>query len=232
MTRLVELGARWELDAGQLAQLARVLEVLADDASAPTTVRTTAAVDVHIADSLSGLQLDCVRDARAIADLGSGAGFPGIVLAIALPSASVALVESAARKCAFLEALAHAACVANVRVVCARVEDWREGLAVHDLVVARALARLDVVCEYAAPLLTVGGSLVAWKGSVADGEAEAAARAAELLGLGVGRTVRSEPYSGSVAHHLHVFRKTQETPAAYPRRTGVAAKRPLGGPHR
>lgn len=232
MTRLVELGARWELDAGQVSQLERVLEVLVDDETAPTTVRGAGAVDVHIADSLSGLQLDCVRGAATIADLGSGPGFPGIVLAIALPAASVALVESAARKCAFLEALATAARVDNVRVVCARAEEWRDGLAVHDLVVARAVARLDVVCEYAAPLLTVGGSLVAWKGSVSAGEAEAAAHAAELLGLVVDRTVRSEPYSGSVAHHLHVFRKTQETPAAFPRRTGVAAKRPLGGPHR
>jgi 16S rRNA (guanine527-N7)-methyltransferase len=232
VTRLAELGARWELDAGQVAQLARVLEVLADDETAPTAVRTAGALDVHIADSLSALQLDCVRGATAIADLGSGAGFPGIVLAIALPGASVALVESATRKCEFLEALATTACVANVRAVCARAEEWPEGLAVHDLVVARALARLDVVCEYAAPLLAIGGSLVAWKGSVGDGEAEAAARAAQLLGLVVDRTVRSEPYSGSVAHHLHVFHKTQETPAAFPRRTGVAAKRPLGSPDR
>ncbi|MGH2852117.1 MAG: 16S rRNA (guanine(527)-N(7))-methyltransferase RsmG [Solirubrobacteraceae bacterium] len=232
MTALVELGARWDLDPGQVAQLARVLELLADDETAPTSVRPPAAVDVHIADSLSALQLDCVRGAGAIADLGSGAGFPGIVLAIALPRASVALVESAARKCVFLEALATTAGVANARVVCARAEEWRDGLAAHDLVVARALARLDVVCEYAAPLLAVGGSLVAWKGSVSDGEAEAAARAAKLLGLVADRTVRSEPYSGSVAHHLHVFRKTQETPAAFPRRTGVAAKRPIGSPDR
>jgi 16S rRNA (guanine527-N7)-methyltransferase len=129
-------------------------------------------------------------------------------------------------------ALATTAGVDNVRVVCSRAEEWCEGLAAHDLVVARALARLDVVCEYAAPLMAVDGSLVAWKGSVSDGEADAAVRAAELLGLVADRTVRSEPYSGSVAHHLHVFRKTQETPAAFPRRTGVAAKRPLGSPRR
>jgi 16S rRNA (guanine527-N7)-methyltransferase len=205
-----------------------VLGVLASDDSAPTTVRGERAADVHIADSLSALDLECVRTARTVADLGSGAGFPGIVLAIALPSASVALVESSARKCAFLEEIAGAVPIPNVRVVCARAEDWREGILAHDLVVARALARLAVVCEYAAPLLAVDGSLVAWKGQVAEDESAEAERAATLLGLAVGRTVRSEPYSGSVAHHLHVFRKERETPAAYPRRTGVAAKRPLG----
>jgi 16S rRNA (guanine527-N7)-methyltransferase len=230
--RLRELGIRWSLAPGQLAQLASVLRVLAADDSAPTTVRTQGAVDVHIADSLSALELDHVREARTIADLGSGAGFPGIVLAIALPRASVALVESASRKCAFLERLARESRVENVRVVHARAEGWREGLCANDLVVARALARLDVVCEYAAPLLSLGGLLVAWKGQVDAAEAAAGDRAAELLGLTADRTVRSEPYSASVAHHLHVFRKTRETAATYPRRTGVAAKRPLGGPSR
>jgi 16S rRNA (guanine527-N7)-methyltransferase len=228
--RLAELGRRWELDGAQVAALERLLELLASDEHAPTTVRDAAtAVDVHVADSLSALALAEVRGARAVADLGSGAGFPGIVLAVALPRASVALVESASRKCEFLERAAAAAGVANARVVCARAEQWVEGEGTNDLVVARALAPLAVLCEYAAPLLALDGSLVAWKGEVGAVEALAGDRAAALLGLSSAGAVRGEPYAGSVAHHLHVFRKIAPTPAGYPRRAGVASRRPLGG---
>jgi len=228
--RLAELGQRWELDAGQVAALERLLELVAGDEHAPTTVRErSAALDVHIADSLSALALAEVRDARVVADLGSGAGFPGVVLAVALPQASIALVESASRKCEFLERSVAAAGIANARVVCARAEQWVEGEGANDLVVARALAPLAVLCEYAAPLLALDGALVAWKGAVGATEALAGDRAAALLGLSPAGAVRVEPYAGSVAHHLYVFRKTAPTPPGYPRRAGLASKRPLGG---
>jgi len=226
--RLNELGERWGLAPIQITMLARALEVLATDPYAPSSVRGVAAVDVHVADSLSALALECVVRAKAVADLGSGAGFPGLVLAVALPDARVALVESAARKCAFLERACSLAEIGNARVVRARAEEWAEGIGAHDLVVARALAPLAVVCEYAAPLLAIGGSLVAWKGAVAESESTAAGLAAPQLGLERGEVVRSEPYAGSVAHHLHVYRKVALTPPEYPRRAGVARKRPLG----
>ena len=229
--RLDELAARHDLAPAARASLARILEILAADPTAPTTVRDPdRAVDVHLADSLSALELSFVARARAIADLGSGAGFPGAVLACALASAQVALVESAARKCAFLERLCVDAKIPGATVVHARAEEWQEGLATRDLVVARALAPLAVICEYAAPLLHVGGALVAWKGAVPEAEAQAGMRAADTLGLEAGEVVRSAPYAGSVAHHLHVYRKVRETPPGYPRRPGVAVRRPLGGP--
>jgi 16S rRNA (guanine527-N7)-methyltransferase len=228
--RLAELGRQWSLDAVQLRSLASVLELLEADPHAPSTVRDVeAAVDVHIADSLSALALEEVRQARAVADLGSGAGFPGLVLAVALPRASVALVESAARKCEFLERAVAAAAITNARVVCARAEAWVAGEGTSDLVLARALAPLAVLCEYAAPLLELGGTLVAWKGEVTAAEAREGERAAALLGLSARSAVRSEPYAGSVAHHLHVFRKVAQTPPGFPRRPGVARRRPLGG---
>jgi 16S rRNA (guanine527-N7)-methyltransferase len=228
--RVAELGRRWDLDAEQVASLARLLRLLANDEHAPTTIRDpAAALDVHLADSLSGLALAEVRAARSVADLGSGAGFPGVVLAVALPRASIVLVESASRKCEFLERAVSAAGVANARVVCARAEQWAEGEGANDLVVARAVAPLAVLCEYAAPLMGPGGSLVAWKGEVGAEEKLAGDRAAALLGLSGAGAVRVEPYAGSVAHHLHVFRKVAPTPAGYPRRAGVASRRPLGG---
>lgn len=227
--RLHELGEQWHLTRTQTAALARVLELLDADPLAPSTVRGARAVDVHVADSLSALALEAVARARVVADLGSGAGFPGLVLAVALAEARVSLVESVARKCEFLERVRAAAGVGNARVVCGRAEAWPEGIGAHDLVVARALAPLAVVCEYAAPLLAIDGSLVAWKGAVSEAESLAGVRAAAELGLERELVVRSEPYAGSVAHHLHVYRKIAQTPSEYPRRVGIARKRPLGG---
>jgi 16S rRNA (guanine527-N7)-methyltransferase len=227
--RLAELATRWGLDAGQVAALGRALDLLGVDPGAPSAVRGAEAVDVHVADSLSALALAPVTQARAVADLGSGSGFPGLALAVALPQASVALVESAARKCEFLVRLCSAAGVHNARVVHVRAEQWPQGLSAHDLVTARALAPLGVVCEYAAPLLALGGTLVAWKGAVSQPESRGAALAAAELGLDAGEVVRSEPYAGSVAHRLHVYRKVARTPAQYPRRPGMARKRPIGG---
>jgi 16S rRNA (guanine527-N7)-methyltransferase len=202
-----------------------LLKALADS-SAPTSVHEPAqARHVHIADSLAGLEVDAVREAQRIADLGSGAGLPGLVLAIARPEAEVVLVESVGKKCAWLERTVEALGLENVRVACARAEELEEEP--FDVVTARALASLPVLCEYAAPLLREGGALVAWKGAVDAREDADGLYAAEVLGL-VREEVRAvEPYPGSQRRTLHVFRKNQSTPDAYPRRAGMAAKRPL-----
>jgi 16S rRNA (guanine527-N7)-methyltransferase len=223
------LAARWSLEPSAAHRLAALLLVLGDDATAPTAVREPReAADAHLADSLVALELEVVRAASRIADLGAGAGFPGLALAVALPEARVALVESAARKCAFLERAIAAAGVPNAEAVHARAEAWPDGGEVHDLVTARALAALPVVVEYAAPLLAVGGTLVAWRGR-RDPDAEAAAaRAAAEVGLEPGEVRRVEPYPAARDRHLHVFRKTAPTPPRFPRRPGIARKRPLG----
>ena len=206
----------------------RLLDALADP-SAPTSVHDRhEAQNVHIADSLVGLEVDAVRKAGRIVDLGSGAGPPGLVLAIARPEAEVVLVESVGKKCAWLERTVEALDLENVRVVCARAEELEE--APFDVVTARALAALPVLCEYAAPLLREGGSLVAWKGAVDGSEEADGLHAAEVLGL-TREEVRSvEPYRGSKRRTLHVFRKVARTPEGYPRRPGMAAKRPLTAP--
>jgi len=186
------------------------------------------AIDRHVADSLVALELPEVAAARRIADLGAGAGWPGLALAAALPGAHVALVESAVRHCRYLEKAVAAGGLANVEVVHARVEEWSEGLGVHDLVTARALAALPVLCEYAAPLLVEGGVVVAWKGAVPEDEAVAGAAAAAVLGLEVGEARAVVPFPGAERRSLHVFRKIAPTPERFPRRAGMAVKRPLG----
>lgn len=226
---LTKLGERYGLGGGQLAQLSTILDALKNDAYAPTTVIDAhEAVNVHLADSLAALEIAVVREAHRIADIGSGAGFPGLALAVALPSAEVNLVESQRRKCEFLERVCLAAAVENARVVPARAEEWGDGGSHHDLVFARALAAQPVVLEYAAPLLKIGGTLVDWRGKQIPVQEDAAGRAAAMLGLRRTEVCRVVPFEGARDHHLHVFEKVAETPSRFPRRAGIARKRPLG----
>ena len=217
------------LSARQLEQLELVLRALHADEYAPTAVREPErAANIHVNDSLTALELEPVRRAQRIADLGSGAGFPGIALAVALPNAEIILIESQRRRCEFLRRVSALAGIENARVICTRAEEWREGLKANDAVVARALGPVPVVLEYAAPLLRVGGSVVDWRGALGRRQEEAAARAAAELGLRRVEVRRVEPFAGAREHHLHVYVKLRETPARFPRRTGIARKRPLG----
>lgn len=225
--RLGRLGEEHALDKDALARLRRLLVLLVAAEHAPTPVREPGrAIDVHVADSLAGLAAAAIREAGSLADLGSGAGFPGLVLAAARPTARVTLVESGGRRAAWLERAAAESGIANVTVVAARAEEWKPEPPV-DVVTARALAPLPVLAEYAAPLLAPGGTLVAWKGAPdAEEEADGRAAAAEL-GLEAGMPLPVAPFPGVRDRRLYLYVKTRETPPAYPRRPGMAAKRPL-----
>jgi 16S rRNA (guanine527-N7)-methyltransferase len=228
--QLERLCGRYGLSESQRSRLAAVLWRLSDSGHAPTAVRAPArAVDVHLADSLAALELDVLGAARSIADVGAGAGFPGLPLAIALPKSEIRLVEAQARKCAFIRDLCTVAQIVNARVVCARAEEWVDGVESNDVVLARALAPQAVVVEYAAPLLREGGVLVDWRGRRDRAEEGAAQRVAQQLGMELLGIRRVEPYVGARDHHLHLYLKVRETPEGFPRRAGIARKRPLGG---
>ena len=219
------------MPAAAAEQFATLLEALAAEPDPPTTIRLPEdAVDGHLADSLAGLEVAQLRAAGRIADVGAGAGFPGLALAVALPDARVDLIESVARKCTVIDRLAAAAGLANVRTVAQRAEEWaaRDGAEAYDAVAARAVAPLAVLVEYAAPLLRLGGVLVAWKGARDPVEEAAGAGAAARVGLEPRAAMRVSPFSGARARHLHVYAKAGVTPAGFPRRPGVARKHPLG----
>jgi 16S rRNA (guanine527-N7)-methyltransferase len=209
-----------------------VLDALAREPDPHTTVSDPEqAVDIHVADSLSGLEIPEVRAASWIADVGSGAGFPGLVLAVALPRARVDMIESVSRKCAVIDRLTHAAGLDNelVRAMPMRAEEraaWggREG---YDAVTARAVAALPVLVEYASPLLAVGGVFVAWKGARDSDEEARGAEAAAELGLEPEAVVEVKPWPKARDRHLVVYRKVSPAPDRFPRRPGMAAKRPL-----
>jgi 16S rRNA (guanine527-N7)-methyltransferase len=164
-----------------------------------------------------------LRSAGRIADLGSGAGFPGLPLATLVPE--VDLVESAARKCAVIERLAAAAGLSGVRALPVRVEEL--GHSDYPLVTARALAPLSVLVEYAAPLLRPGGQLVAWKGVRDAAEELRGEEAGRVVGVSPVRVVPVTPFPGAHSRHLHFYEKTAPTPARFPRRPGMARKRPI-----
>jgi 16S rRNA (guanine527-N7)-methyltransferase len=146
-----------------------------------------------------------------IVDVGSGGGAPGIPLATALPEREVTLLEASRRKCAFLERWARE--LQNVRVVCGRAEE--QPVDSWGVAVAKALAPPPVAAEWCLPLVRPGGAAILFVGPTA--EAEAVASVAEQLG---GELTDSPP--GSL-----VLRKLDPTPAGFPRRPGVARKRPL-----
>ena len=222
---------RPELPPGSAERLEGLLELLQSDPRAPVSVHSvTRAREVHIADSLSGLELEELHSAERIADLGSGAGFPGLVLAISLPSARVDLIESVSRKCEFLERAIERTATANAEVVCERAEAWAagNGREAYEAVTARAIGRLATLAELASPLLATDGLLVAWKGrrdSEEEAQLEMACRRLAMEPIEV-RAV--SPYPGSRDRHIHLLRKNGPTPKGLPRRDGLAAKRPFG----
>jgi 16S rRNA (guanine527-N7)-methyltransferase len=223
------LVERYSLPSAAAAALLTLLELLATDPLAPTAIRDrSAAADDHLADSLVALDLERLRVAVTVADIGSGAGFPGLPLAVALPEASFSLVEANARKCRFIERAAEACGLTNATVVPARAEAWPEGLGRFDVVTVRALAPPPVVAEYAAPLLRIGGALVAWRGGRDPATERAAVVAAHELGLEPAEPRHVVPYPGVVDRSLDVVVKVRKTPARFPRRPGIARKRPLG----
>ncbi len=218
------------LDSDARTALQIVLELLAKERASVSSIVDERAWAVHVADSLTGLEVPALRSAMTIADIGSGAGFPGLPLAVALPGARVDLIESVGRKCDFIARAVEAAEIANANVLNARSEEVAggEGREAYEVVTARAVGRLSTLAELASPLLREEGVLVAWKGRRDEDEESQLDRAAESLAMRPERIVDVGDRAGSKHRHLHVIRKTGQTPPDLPRRAGVAKKRPRG----
>jgi len=219
------------LDRRQRATITLVLELLEEErASVSSVTEPGRAWRVHIEDSLTGLGVGELREARRIADIGSGAGFPGLVLAVALPRAQVDLIESVGRKCEFIQRAIDAAGIANASVHNARSEDLASGerRESYDAVTARAVGRLSTLAELASPLLHEGGVLVAWKGKRDEDEEQQLARASKQLAMDPDQILDVGDRAGSKHRHLHILRKLGPTPEDLPRRPGMAKKRPRG----
>jgi 16S rRNA (guanine527-N7)-methyltransferase len=220
-------------DADLRQRLIPVLELLAADPASLSSVRDRErAWKVHVEDSLSGLEL--VGSPARLADVGAGAGFPGLVLAASLPATRVDMLESVGRKCEFIERAIAAAGLENARALPLRSEQWAleadpdGGREAYEVVTARAVGRLATLAELASPLLRDAGVLVAWKGRRNPEEEAELERAQERLGMRAEQIREAGDRAGSPNRHLHLLRKTGPTPPGLPRRPGIAKKRPFG----
>ncbi len=219
--------------AGDLtSRLEPMLRLLAE---APDSLSSVTNPDearrVHLADSLSGLIVDEVAAASSVADIGTGAGFPGIPLAAARPEAQFTLIDSVGKKVKFIDAVVDELGLENVKTIHARSEDWArsDGFEAYDLVTARAVAPLEALAELSSPLLEEGGSLVAWKGDREIEEEEKVDSVSDRLAMEIDRIVTVKPYKSSRERSIYVLKKSGPTPPGLPRRAGMVRKRPLSG---
>jgi len=187
-------------------------------------------VSDHFLDSLSCLLSERIGSFSKVVDLGAGAGFPGIPLKLALPSLRLTLIDSSKRKTAFLEHLVKKLDLAEVEVIAKRVEDaarmaeYREQ---SDIAVARAVSALPVIIEYGLPFLKIRGKLIAQKGRKDAEELNRAEKALPILGGRIEKIQRVDVPFVEGERHLVIISKELTTPARFPRRVGVAQKRPL-----
>lgn len=185
-------------------------------------------LDKHVEDSLKILEFTSLEK-KEIVDIGSGAGFPGLIVAINTPESLFTLVESDLKKSTFLETAKTDMGLNNVKIVRRRAEElgqdeiYRESF---DICTSRAVASMNIILEYGLPLLKEGGLLMLWKGRNYQQEIDTAQKALEILG---GKVVDIHTYNLMEERDrvIVVVEKVRTTPAKYPRRVGIPSKRPL-----
>ncbi|MDL2325208.1 16S rRNA (guanine(527)-N(7))-methyltransferase RsmG [Ruminococcaceae bacterium OttesenSCG-928-A16] len=229
ITRLEQNAAEYgiQLDSATLAKLDLYTQTLVEWNQKINLTAITEPQDMenkHFIDSL--LLANQPEIAGKLVDVGSGAGFPGMVAKVYKPQLQVTLIEPTGKRVRFLEELASQLGL-TVEVLKERAEEaarkqWREKF---DVATARAVAALPVLCEYCLPLVKVGGWFVAMKGEAAE-ELAAATAAIEKLG-GKFEQQRTFTLPDGSARSLVLIRKTKATPPLYPRNGGTIAKRPL-----
>ena len=187
-------------------------------------------IDRHFMDSLTVLKTEYAPGKSRWIDVGTGAGFPGLVLAMARPDIDVTLLDAQQKRLKFLDAVISAAGIANAATVHARAEEgarkteFREQF---DIAAARAVAPMNVLCEYLLPYVRTGGYALCWKGPALQEEMTAGRRAACMLGGRLEMPVRCPVYGRDWDHLILPVVKTEKTAAAYPRKPGTPKAKPL-----
>jgi len=183
----------------------------------------------HAIDSLQGLNTGVFEEPRRVIDIGSGAGFPGLALAIARPQLQVTLNDATRKKCDFLRATVEKFEL-NAVVMTERAEVIGQDAqyrATFDVATARAVGSFNEVCELALPLVRVGGQAVLWRGQQAREELAAARGALAKLGGAAGAVFSYRLPGHEIDYHLVVIDKIAPTPSQFPRRSGLPKQRPL-----
>lgn len=190
-------------------------------------------MDKHYVDSLSALSVPgLIPPSGSLIDVGTGAGFPGLPLALACPDLQVTLMDAQHKRLTFLQAVIDELGVRNVNLVHARAEDgaqFPQHRERYDVAVARAVASLAVLSEYLLPYVKVGGKALCWKGPALMEELPQGRKAAFLLGGRVGEPVGVTFPGREWQHLLLPIAKVAKTARQYPRKAGMPSKSPLGG---
>lgn len=193
-------------------------------------VDTGERISRHLLDSMAALCVHTFAPGESVLDLGSGGGLPGISLAITCPQSQFILMDSIEKKTDFLRETAGALNLSHIEVINCRAEEAGQDAELRErmnTVTVRAVAPLRVLCEYAFPLLQVGGTLIAYKGPKAEEELIEARTAIDLLGGAESRIEKINiPFSERI-DYMVILQKSEQTPRKYPRRVGKPAKKPL-----
>ena len=222
-----------ELSDEQLLQFERLTQLLLtwNERMNLTAITDPAEIAIkHYLDAMTLKQVLPQADGLQLIDVGAGAGFPGLPLAIAFPKLQTMLMDSTAKKLRFIDHAAESLGLENVRTMHARAEDaGRDQLhrQAYDIVVARAVARLPILLEYSLPLCKLGGQVIAMKGASAFDETNAAAKAIDTLG---GELFAIEEITLPTLDHpryLVVIDKVAVTPKRYPRKAGTPSRQPI-----
>ena len=222
-----------DLSARQLAQFQALGEMLLDWNQRMNLTSITAPHDIvvkHFLDSLTLTRVLPQVDGLRLLDVGAGAGFPGLPLAIAFPNLQVTLLDATAKKLRFIDAVRAELQLHNTRTLHARAEDAgrnKQHRAAYDLVVARAVARLPALMEYLLPLTKPEGQAIAMRGQSAYADANAAAKAIETLGGELFSIEELRLPTLDNPRYLIVVDKIKRSPRQYPRQAGVPTREPI-----
>lgn len=189
-------------------------------------------IDKHYVDSLSALAVPgLIPQTGSLIDVGTGAGFPGLPLALACPNLQVTLMDAQQKRLNFLQTVIEDLDVRNVTLVHARAEDGAQfpnHREKYDLAVARAVASLAVLSEYLLPYVRVGGKALCWKGPALADEFEQGRKAAFLVGGKAEEAIPCAIPGRDWQHQILPLRKVTHTAKTYPRKAGTPSKKPLG----
>lgn len=185
----------------------------------------------HLMDSLSCIDSPEWKQAHTIADVGTGAGFPGVPLAIMDSSKKLSLIDSLQKRLRVIDQITEELNISNILTFHLRAEEAgksKEHREKYDLCVSRAVASMNILVEWCLPLLKVGGTFIAYKGEKVGQELAEAENAIHLLGGKVNRLEEVNLSDSSAENHVLVYiEKVKHTPNRFPRKSGTARKEPL-----